>query len=756
MSDITRTISIARRRILWDRVVQYVGKALAYALPAALALLLAARLIGLAIPLAWYGLVVLAAIAGAMAFALSRPPRAIDVCVTIDRRLQLKDRMGSAHAIANARTVLPGFAPLVLADAQRLAATLDLRQAIPVRLRGDWSFAGTALVVFALSAWLVPMRQPAPSGPRAAAPAEVLAAQDAIRKQTDEIRQSLDEQPADDSSAEASHAALDEKIAQLDAIAEQLTQHDPSNPEIARARAEASASMNELAEEMAARSERELEALDELARRFEGLDRPAGENAIDPQLQKFLDSMAQGEFDRAAEALDEATDAAQSGNDEAKRDLADEMRTLSEQLEHMAREQDAPAAGDEVATPETSPERETAEAREDDVRQALEDLGKSPEEIEQMLDPKQPKPQDQQQGERDTEQDLRDAGADDELAEKLARDIEQMRKERDTRERADEKAKDIADAMRRQADSIEQPKQQQQGEQEQKQGEEQSSEQQSGEQKPGEQEQQIEREQPSQSGEQRQGTKPDPGAEREAEQQSPTDTPSEQQVEQREGDSEQQMPGSQQDPHAEQKPGEVPQPAESQSPPRDAPSMMRELQRMREEADRSREQSERLKERARELADTLSPEERKALERWAEAQQREQSPPPEEGEGRGTPDSPRTTGSGQAPGTQPGSTELGPQPTQLETDPTSADLHDQGNIDGRKIGEMPGDDELIIDPENRAAAARRNIEAQRAAQRAIEQGEVPARYHRFIQRYFRQFNPEKIPRGGAESTEGKN
>lgn len=184
--------------------------------------------------------------------------------------------------------------------------------------------------------------------------------------------------------------------------------------------------------------------------------------------------------------------------------------------------------------------------------------------------------------------------------------------------------------------------------------------------------------------------------------------------------------------------------------------MLRELQRMREAAERQGEMSEQLKRRARELADTMSPEEREALERWAEAQRREQQPggdgmgpqPPGDaaspGEERGITRGDRSNSpeAGRAPGTD-GATS---RESTFGTDgkPTRIDANDDAPA-GTKVGELPGDDEFLpgdIDP---ARIAQQNLAARKAAERAIEQGEVPARYHRFIQRYFRQFGPS--PRG---------
>jgi hypothetical protein len=786
MREITRAISIARRRILAVRVLRSTGQALVLALPIVLALLLIDRWTAFDVSILVYALIMLAALASGLWAALWRLPRAMEVCIEIDRRLHLKDRIGTAHAIANARGALlgAGFAPLVLANAQQLAPRLDLRSAIPIRVSAHWVVVGVLAVVLGLTAWLLPSRQPprvpdgGDQGALAAAPAEVAAAREAIEKTTDDIRASLDEKDAAATAGDSSgsHTALEEQIEALDKIAQQLTRQDPANPATAKARSDASASMSELAEEMAARSERDLESLQELARRFQGLEPPepaGGAEEMDRQLREFLDAMSQGEFERAAEALDEATSAAQSLDDEAKRSAAEQLRQLSEQIEKLAEEREPHKTAEDVEaqsavdsqpkTEEEAGDPPPAQAQEESLRRALEDLGKSREEIDEMLEPDQ-----QESSKRDTESELIDSGADEELAEKLARAVEEVRKERETDQRADEQTRKMSDAMRRTADSVENPEQQQG-------------------------EPQTQRQQPSPDGQRREST-PQRESEQPRETPSPSDEAGEQQAEKREGESEQQqqpgskpMPGSQQPPEssesaptpgAEQAPGaeqipgagagaqpdgESQEDAPSQSPVPDAPSMLRELERMRDAAESNRELSERVKERARELADTMSPEERRALERWAEAQQREQ-PPPEAG---GSPQPERheepgdggtrqaDAGDGRGPGDKPGEPARADS-RRLETDPTNADLARNDELGGTKIGELPGDDELLSDPETRATSTRRNLEAQRAAQRAVEQGEVPARYHRFIQRYFRQFAPEENRRRGAEDAEGKN
>ena len=752
-----------------DRTLRLMGLALVLALPASLALLLLDRWFGFGVPVPMYVGVVAATIVVAAILGLARPPRAIDVCVTLDRRLQLKDRIGTAHAIANMPRLQSMFAPLVVAEAQQVAAGLDIRRAVPVRMSNHW-FAALALgLALTACALFVPARQPSPSPHEVIAAPEVIAARDAIEQTTEEILATLDAAPAtaDADSADAADAALTEKLAQLDDLAQQLAQEDPRVPGAAEARSEASAAMDELAEELAARGEREIEALEELARRFEGMQPPPTEagsspEAMSQQLREFIDAMAQGEFDQAADALDEVTSGSQSLDEQTKREAAEQLRQLSEQIERLADEKSSPPGEQEADAPAGEEPPPPVDQREQAVRDALEDLGKSEEEINEMLEPQQQQQENAADEADDTESDLRESGADEELAEKLARDIEQIRRERAAEERADEQSRDISEALRRTAEEVESA------------GEESAEPQ---DQPSGEQSDEGATDQQEQGTEQRPAAEQTPGSEPPRPQQDPSAEPQPQpgNGEQPGEESQQEQsaqPGDQQQgepqPGSEQQPGAQPQPGQ---PDPDAPSMLREMQRLRDAAERNREFGEQLKERARELADTMSPEQREALERWAEAQQREGSDalPPEDPEQPGSEGEPSEASvhgergelgndfiqDGFEPGKTPGAKPGRDQPKTLETEATDADLARDDEPAGQKAGELPGDDELIIDPDDRTAASRQMIEARRAAERAIEQGEVPPRYHRFIQRYFRAFNPEQIRRRGAENAEAK-
>lgn len=849
MRDITRAISIARRRLLAGRVLMFAGKALVIALPAILALLLVDRLFGFALPVAVYGAPIALATVAGVALAVWRAPKAIDVCIEIDRRLHLKDRIGSAHAIANSPAVaMPAFAPLVLADAQELARKLDLRHAIPIRFGSQWSWTVVFAVALALVAWLVPMRQPTPgNGPNAPAmlPAEVAAATEALDKATDDIRQTLDRKDDEQRAAEAP-AALDEKMDALDAIAKQLTNHDPTNPEVARARSEASASMSELADEMTARSERELNSLDELARRFDGMDTPGGPAELDPKLREFIDAMSRGEYDDAADALEDAANAAKSLDPEARRDAAEQFRQLSEQIAKLAEQQQAESTktseadgADEQDQSSESAAADETKQREQDLRQALEDLGKSPEEIDRMLEPapreksssdessasspdqsKQNEAQDSEtandnkQSPENLARELREAGADDELAEEMARDIENVRKQREASKQADEQAKELSDAVRRTAESIDssdsaqdQPKQNKQNESEptatkpgenaqapkqnpkstdeQQQtagnGREGQPTQQPGEQpgaqpdptkpvepgqptapnetpttKPGEKPTETPNAEPTSENSEKPapGTHPAPG-EPQPTSGEPEPTPGESPTETTPPAGGEPIPGEPAPtPGTKPGPGTAPTPNGTQTgtppqdepgaapngdaPPPDGPTTLRDLERLRDLARRNKQFADKLKERAHEVGDTLTPEEKRNIERWEKAQRREDAP-----------DSPGPL----PPGTEPGADRL-VDPVPFEHDSEDVNLT-QGDInDGNKVGEFKGNDLPVNDPANRANAARLNSAAQQKAQRAIEQGEVPARYHRFIQRYFKSLG-EKTSASGAQNAEGK-
>ncbi len=144
--------------------------------------------------------------------------------------------------------------------------------------------------------------------------------------------------------------------------------------------------------------------------------------------------------------------------------------------------------------------------------------------------------------------------------------------------------------------------------------------------------------------------------------------------------------------------------------------MLRELERMQRDATGQQQDSERLRQAARELADTLSEDEKRALaERWLPR------PDPSPGASR--------VGAGLLEEQPPD----GAPPFDTIED---IDLRGDAETEGRVIAEWldpEGTHGEPVPPDRGRALARK---AQTDAERAVEKAVVPSRYHKFIQRYF--------------------
>jgi hypothetical protein len=186
-------------------------------------------------------------------------------------------------------------------------------------------------------------------------------------------------------------------------------------------------------------------------------------------------------------------------------------------------------------------------------------------------------------------------------------------------------------------------------------------------------------------------------------------------------------------PAPDQTPQQVPGQAPDQAPPQPTPApgdqtgepqaerpsvgeMLRQLERMQRAGTGQQQDSERLRQAARELADTLSDEEKKQLaERWL--------PRPDSGSG------PSRVGEGLLEEQPPD----GPPPFDRFED---VDLRPDEEFEGRTIAEWLGPQGTEGEPAPPARGRALARKAQTEAERAVEKAVVPSRYHELIQRYF--------------------
>ena len=147
MAALKRIIRRSRRRAITDLAIRGAGRGLAFAAIAGAALLLADRLGVLAIDQETYPVLILLLVgllAGSAASIRRRPGR-FEMAVTLDRRLDLKDRLGTAEAIRRGGLPDDGFGALILDDAARLAESIDPAPATPIRVTRVWLAAAVAV-----------------------------------------------------------------------------------------------------------------------------------------------------------------------------------------------------------------------------------------------------------------------------------------------------------------------------------------------------------------------------------------------------------------------------------------------------------------------------------------------------------------------------------------------------------------------------------------------------------------------------------
>ncbi len=644
MTGAQTIIRQARRRLAAAAALTWGGRGAAFGAFAGIALVVADRRSGLGLDLAQHAaLPVAGMLAGAVLGAFrGRWADRAGVAVHLDRVLRLKDRLGTAEAIAAGLGGQDPLAQLVLHDADRSVAGIDIRPVTPLRLTRAWAAAVPLAAAWALCVAFLP----------AATDSDDAGPGDETQQVADAARDILDE--VDETIAPLETASLDEGVRDdldtLDRLAEQLASPG-SAEEVAEARDQSAAKLDSLADRLAAESQHNLDEFDRTARRFSQIappaETPTRPSAAPPpdqpgELEQFTDALRQGSLEEAADAFERLMEAQKSLPPERRRDVAEDLRDLAKQL-------DQPGAPDEAL-----------EQQRREIQKAIDELDRTGEET------------------------PRDDAATAEKAEQLDLERERLQTEQSRREAAQERAQRSAEALNRAADEIEKPP-----------------------------------EKPPTAPPEEQRRTDDSGAKKGE----PTDL--------RESGANE---------------GERKSLPESFSQPNKPPSMselLRNIEKLRREGLQQRDASEKLREAARQLADTLTPEQKEAMRKqWSglSQEQKEQimeqlqelSPPPESGQ-------PPEPGPARAPGSTKGTEDAPPTGAPPADAPQFTGFDD---VDLRRGAEADTNiaewlsPEPVTDPaavERRSDAVRR---AAAAAERAVERSAVPSRYHRLIQRYF--------------------
>lgn len=148
---IQKLIFQARRRSVWQILLEHFG----WGLVAGLGALLVLMLVGTQI-LNWYWPVLLVGLTVAIGWWRSRKklPGEYEVACSVDRELGLRDLISTAHYFATPGRAKPEFVEAVQAAAESTAAGIDASVAVPLRTpRSTWPVA--ALLLASLTMFFV-------------------------------------------------------------------------------------------------------------------------------------------------------------------------------------------------------------------------------------------------------------------------------------------------------------------------------------------------------------------------------------------------------------------------------------------------------------------------------------------------------------------------------------------------------------------------------------------------------------------------
>jgi len=786
MADFDRILKRARRRMVVNDALRLAAVGLLVAAGAGLAAVAGDRLLGAPLPWVVYPALCGAGLLGGAAAAVVRRPSLETVAIRLDERLRLKDRLGTAAAIERGRIrrADESFLAIILADANRHARDVDVRPASPITVAPAWGGAAIASIALAAAVLFVP-RIAWGESEMTLTPGEQVELEQTRAEAAETLDEALRELESDGPTADAATA---DDLAALDELAGQLKNKDLPPEEFAASRDAAAERLNDLAEEFERQAMRERSAVEELAEQFRGMEPPEAGEESPGFAREFEEALRRGDFDRAAEMVQNLQDRAAAMSDEERRDLAEGLRDLNERLERQ----------------QQRAERERA-AREQALRDAMQRQGADEQTADQLLDERTTPP-----SRDEVEQTLREQGVDEQVARDLAEEVERQRNEQQAQRDAAETAERLSESLDDMAREMEQsqpptppqppggetspdePEQQPTGEQspdqQQKerdptqgdQSERPQGEQQQKQTNEGQERQQQRQQQESgpegqqrQTGEQQQRQTQEGAAEQQQQSQgaettegAPKDAPRQGEGERQPGrqqTSDQSQPGGEQQaakeaeqppqapesarerPGAGRQPGgpgeqqqQSARPGDPEQPP--AGERLREtleqLEQQRESAERRGKQSERMRDAARRMAEQMTPEERRRFQEWAEQMQREQQPGGDQqpdGQGRGL--------AGDEPGLRgdDAPTQRPPVDDGAFEDIDDVDLREDDP--GRTVAEWLADDDLEGRPGRTTEGGGDPVgEARKAAERAVDETSVPTRYHELIRRYFRQLD----------------
>lgn len=320
MSEVDRVLRRAARRLFVDRFLMSLTVAAAAALIAAFALLLADRLLGVAVdwPIAGSALAGLATL-GSGLHALATARDRARVARLVDERADLRESISTALAVENLQDP---WSRATIEDARVRAVGVDLRRALPIGLPRRWSAPVVASVALLIAWFAVPnadllgrSRERDAQTEEQAELVEAVAQVEEIDRDLEALFASLGEQPVADPTPAADPAAAQSPDEIRRAAIRRLT-----------------AAQDRLAE---LRRTDSAHALDSVRQSMRDLRQPG----LGPT-NDLVSALQRGDFTRASEALTEMMNKLAGGglSEEQQKRLREQMKNLAEQMQKIAQQ----------------------------------------------------------------------------------------------------------------------------------------------------------------------------------------------------------------------------------------------------------------------------------------------------------------------------------------------------------------------------------------------------------------------------------
>ena len=334
-----------------------------------------------------------------------------------DRRLNLKDHLGTATRIDQLSTCDVGFASQLKEQAQRLAQQVDPKQAVPIQWKQTLPAIVGALILVVLIIFI----------PLITKKTTTSVAQDSsVGLETASlIRSALP--PADAIGPTASNEDRDI----LDELAAELEDPELSQEDASRLEQQSAAHMQRMASALNKQAQQSAAQADAIAEQF----RRASDAAPPPKNQQKTEALAnalsRGDFEQAADLLDDASHALSDPSQQEDRALlADYLDRLADAME---------------SQPQQNSQKQL-------VREQLEQLTQDSDLAQKLTSPDT----------NDLNQDeaieaLEEAGLDAEVARELAADLEQFAEDQKQQSDLEQQQRNMSKALERTAESFRKP-----------------------------------------------------------------------------------------------------------------------------------------------------------------------------------------------------------------------------------------------------------------------------------------------------------